>query len=183
MIKLEIFTAQDFERLMSWVGTEEILVQFSGPLFNFPLTKQQLIDYIDSESIHPFKVINVETDEVIGHAEINKTDNKEVKLCRILIGQENHRGKGLGKKIINELVKYSFEKLHAEKVELNVYDWNKNAIACYEKTGFEINPNKFSEIAVKGNKWISLNMILNKSKWKKLIDNIEVNPHSKRKSY
>jgi RimJ/RimL family protein N-acetyltransferase len=171
MIKLEIFTTQDFERLISWVGTEEILVQFSGPLFNFPLTKRQLKDYVDSKCIHPFKVINLETNEVIGHAEIYKTGNKEVKLCRILIGQENHRGKGLEKKIINELVKHSFEKLYAEKVELNVYDWNKNAIACYEKTGFEINPDKFSEIAVKANKWISLNMILNKSKWEKLITN------------
>lgn len=34
-----------------------------------------------------------------------------------------------------------------------------------------MNPNKYSEIEVKGNKWISLNMILNKSKWEKLTKN------------
>ena len=170
MIKLEKFTEQDFERLINWIENEEILVQFSGGIFKFPLTKEQLNEYLYSENIISFKIINLETNEVIGHSEIYKSEKNEVKLCRILIGEENQRGKGFGKKIINELVKYSFEKLNAEKVELNVYDWNKYAIVCYEKSGFEINPNKFSEIAVKGNKWISLNMILNKSKWEKIIN-------------
>ena len=171
MIKLEKFTEQDFERLINWIDSEETLVQFSGPIFKFPLTKEQLNEYLYSENIISFKVKNLETNEIIGHSEIYKSENNEVKLCRILVGEENQRGKGFGKKIINELVKFSFEKLNAKKVELNVYDWNKYAIVCYEKTGFEMNPNKFSEIEVKGNKWISLNMILNKSKWEKLIKN------------
>ncbi|CAM3901383.1 GNAT family protein [Flavobacterium branchiophilum] len=171
MIKLEKFTEQDFERLINWIDNEETLVQFSGPIFKFPLTKEQLNEYLYSENIISFKVKNLETNEIIGHSEIHKSENNEVKLCRILIGKESQRGKGFGKKIINELVKYSFEKLNAKKVELNVYDWNKYAIVCYEKTGFEMNPNKYSEIEVKGNKWISLNMILNKSKWEKLTKN------------
>ncbi|PDS23369.1 GNAT family N-acetyltransferase [Flavobacterium branchiophilum] len=171
MIKLKKFTEQDFERLINWIDNEETLVQFSGPIFKFPLTKEQLNEYLYSENIISFKVKNLETNEIIGHSEIYKSENNEVKLCRILIGKESQRGKGFGKKIINELVKYSFEKLNAKKVELNVYDWNKYAIVCYEKTGFEMNPNKYSEIEVKGNKWISLNMILNKSKWEKSTKN------------
>ena len=172
MIKLEKFTEIDFERLINWIETEEILVQFSGPIFKFPLTKEQLSEYSHSEKIIPFKIVNLETNEIIGHSEIYRTENNEVKLCRILIGDENQRGKGIGKKIINELVKYSYKELNAEKIELNVYDWNKSAIVCYEKTGFVINPNKFSEIDVKGNKWISINMVLNKSKWEKIITNL-----------
>jgi RimJ/RimL family protein N-acetyltransferase len=171
MIKLEKFTDLDFERLINWIEDEEILVQFSGPIFKFPLTKEQLNEYLHSEKIVSFKVVNIETNEVIGHSEIYKSDNNKVKLCRILIGDKNQRGKGFGKEIINELVKYSYEKMNAETIELNVYDWNKSAIICYEKTGFEINPNRFSEIEVNGAKWISLNMILNKSKWKKIIEN------------
>jgi RimJ/RimL family protein N-acetyltransferase len=170
MIKLEKFTEIDFERLIRWIENEEILVQFSGPIFKFPLNKAQLNEYLYSENIISFKVINEEKSEIIGHSEIYKSKNNEVKLCRILIGDKNQRGKGFGKHIINELVKYSYEKLNAQKVELNVYDWNTSAIVCYEKTGFEINTNKFSEIEVKGNKWISINMILNKSKWKKIIE-------------
>jgi RimJ/RimL family protein N-acetyltransferase len=171
MIKLEKFTEIDFQRLINWIEKEEILIQFSGPIFKFPLTKEQLSKYLYSENIISFKVINLETNEIIGHSEIYKSENNQVKLCRILIGDINQRGKGFGKEIVNELVKYSYENLNAEKIELNVYDWNKSAIICYEKTGFEINPNKFSEIEVKGNIWISLNMILDKSKWEKIVGN------------
>ena len=171
MIKLEKFTEIDFERLINWIENEEILVQFSGPIFKFPLTKEQLNTYLYSENTISFKVINLETNEIIGHSEIYKSEDNEVRLCRILIGDKKQRGKGFGKKIITELVKYSYEKLNVEKIELNVYDWNKSAIHCYEKSGFEINPKKFSEIEVKGIKWIGLNMILNKSKFAKIIEN------------
>ena len=136
MIKLEKFTEKDFERLISWIENEENLVQFSGPIFKFPLTKEQLKEYLYTENIISFKVINLDTNEIIGHSEIYKSEKNEVKLCRILIGEENQRGKGFGKKIINELVKYSFEKLNAEKVELNVYTSNTAAIALYRKAGF-----------------------------------------------
>jgi hypothetical protein len=98
MIKLEKFTEIDFERLINWIETEEILFQFSGTIFKFPLTKEQLIEYSHSEKIIPFKIVNIETNEIIGHSEIYRTENNEVKLCRILIGDENQRGNGIGKK-------------------------------------------------------------------------------------
>ena len=61
MIKLEKFTEQDFERLINWIENEEILVQFSGGIFKFPLTKEQLNEYLYSENIISFKIINLET--------------------------------------------------------------------------------------------------------------------------
>lgn len=166
MIKLEKFTNIDFERLINWAENEKILVQFSGPIFKFPLTKQQLQKYLTDENSIPFKVIDTESDEIIGHCEIYKSENNVAKLCRIFVGDKKLRGKGIGEKIVNKLVEYCFEQLIVEKVELNVYDWNKSAIKCYEKSGFEINPNKISQIEVKGEMWISLNMLLEKNMWK-----------------
>lgn len=166
MIKLEKFNNTDFERLITWVDNEEMLVQFSGPIFKFPLTTEQLEDYVKEKNRIPFKVIDTASEEVIGHAEIYKSEDNLAKLCRILIGEEKYRGKGIGEKIVNLLVKYSFEKLNVEKVELNVYDWNKQAIKCYEKSGFAINPDKINKIIVQENIWISLNMTVNKTNWK-----------------
>jgi RimJ/RimL family protein N-acetyltransferase len=166
MIKLEKFNNTDFERLITWADNEEMLVQFSGPIFKFPLTTKQLEDYVKEENRLPFKVIDTASEEVIGHAEIYKSEDNLAKLCRILIGEEKYRGKGIGEKIVNLLVKYSFEKLNVEKVELNVYDWNKQAIKCYEKSGFAINPDKINKIIVQENIWISLNMTVNKTNWK-----------------
>ncbi|MCV9926106.1 GNAT family N-acetyltransferase [Flavobacterium sp. LS1R49] len=166
MIKLEKFDNTDFEKLITWVDNEEMLVQFSGPIFKFPLTTEQLENYVKEENRIPFKVIDTKSKEVIGHAEIYQSEDNLAKLCRILIGEEKYRGKGIGEEIVNLLVHYSFEKLNVEQVELNVYDWNKQAIRCYEKSGFTINPDKLSEIIVQKNIWISINMTVNKTNWK-----------------
>ena len=44
--------------------------------------------------------------------------------------------------MIKELLKYSFEDLRADKVELKLYDENMACIKCYKKAGFTINPAK-----------------------------------------
>lgn len=166
MITLEPFDRKDFERLISWIDNEEILVQFGGPLFSFPLTIKQLEDYTNDTQRLSFKVVDQTSKTTIGHAELFPSDDENtIKICRILIGDETNRGKGWGQKIINELLKISFIKLGKEKVELNVYNWNVNAIKCYEKVGFNINPGKTFKSQVKGNCWTAINMIIEKTHW------------------
>lgn len=159
MIQLAAFKPTDFKKLISWIDSEELLVQFAGPAFTYPLTEEQLVTYLEDGNRIVFKVIDINTNETIGHAEIYRTPENTAKICRILIGDEAYRGKGLGKEIINQLVAYSINSLNTSSIELNVYDWNTAAIKCYEKAGFVINPEKYTTIEVKGNTWLSLNMV------------------------
>ena len=71
MISLENFSENDFEKLISWIKSEEELIQFAGSIFNFPLTKEQLEKYIKIPEVNAYKLIynNIH----IGHAEINFT--------------------------------------------------------------------------------------------------------------
>lgn len=139
MIKLEAFTKSDFTRLINWIGSERELIQFAGPLFSYPLTENQLNDYLNKEDIVPKKIIEIESGEVIGHCELNFL-NEFPRLSRILIGNEKFRGKGLGK-IIVELMIDEIQKVKpTDKVELRVFEWNRNAIKLYEKKGFIIQP-------------------------------------------
>ena len=166
MITLEQFNESDFERLINWVDNEEILVQFAGPLFSFPLTIGQLQEYKNDKNRHLFKVMEPGK-RAIGHAELFQSDDeKTVRICRVLIGDKTKRGQGVGQQIINELLKISFVKLDKENVELNVYDWNTNAIKCYEKVGFAVNPNKRFESEVNGSVWTAINMTIDKEDWK-----------------
>lgn len=166
MVTLEQFDENDFERLISWVDTEEMLVQFAGPLFSFPLTIEQLQEYKNDKNRHLFKVIEPDK-HVIGHAELFQSDDeKTVRICRVLIGDKTKRGQGIGQQIINELLNISFVKLDKENVELNVYDWNISAIKCYEKVGFAVNPNKTFESEVNGDVWTAINMAIDKEHWK-----------------
>jgi RimJ/RimL family protein N-acetyltransferase len=167
MLRLETFNKDSYEELISWIGSEEQLMQFAGPAFTFPLTKEQLEISLSDKNRFAFKVVACKTNVVIAHAEIYLTDQSAY-LGRIIIGDKEQRGKGLGQQIVNLLLDFVFSKLAKIKVELNVFDWNVGAIMCYEKAGFVINPNKKNERQIKNEIWTALNMTIDKSRWQKL---------------
>lgn len=159
MIQLEPFKQEDFKRLISWIDSEELLIQVAGPIFTYPLTEEQLNTYLEDNYRSAFKVVDTNANNAIGHAEIYKTEDNTAKICRVLIGDKAFRGKGLGQALINELISFSINSLKISSIELNVYDWNTQAIKCYEKAGFVLVPEKYTTITVKGDTWKSLNMV------------------------
>jgi RimJ/RimL family protein N-acetyltransferase len=162
MIKLEPFTKNDFSRLVSWVKNEEELIQFAGPFFTFPLTEDQLEKYLEDKNRFAYKVIEIISNQTIGHCEIYLTE-VSAKLCRILIGEKSFRGKGFGSEVVTLLVEKCFNEFSYSHAELNVYDWNTSAIKCYEKAGFVVNPKKSKTIEVNNKIWTSINMFIKKS--------------------
>lgn len=160
MIELIEFTESDFDRLISWIKSEEVLIQFAGPIFTFPLTKEQLSKYISNKNRFIFKVVLIENNETIGHCEIFKESDSSARLCRILIGEGKYRGKGLGKMIVKKMIDFCNEQLNIYSINLNVFDWNISAIKCYEKMGFVKSHSNEKPVFVKGEKWLSVNMKL-----------------------
>lgn len=160
MIRLEKFEKLDFDRLIAWIESEESMIQFSGPIFNFPITPDQLDKYLDSETRIAFKVIDSFSGEVIGHAELNNIDNKNrnARVCRILIGDKQNRNKGFGKAIIKELIRIGFDDLKLHRLDLGVYDFNQQAIKCYKDCGFKIEGLLIENSKVGNNYWSTLNM-------------------------
>jgi RimJ/RimL family protein N-acetyltransferase len=167
MIRLEKFDNTDFDRFISWIDSEESMIQFSGPVFNYPVTYEQLEKYINTENRLVYKVLDRVTREIVGHAELNNIDNKNnsARICRILIGNKKNRNKGYGKAIIKELVRIGFNDLKLHRLDLGVFDFNDPAIKCYKDCGFEIE-GLFKENSKVGSEyWSTYNMsILNKDK-------------------
>ncbi len=166
MIKLEPFEKANFHQLISWIDNEEYLMQFSGPAYTFPLTNQQLLLNSEDKNKFSYKVIEPATHSVIGHAEIHLNTKNIAILCRIIIGDKNFRKQGLGQEIVKQLLHISFIDLACEKAELNVYDWNTDAIRCYEKAGFTLNQLKTRKQVVNNKTWTVLLMNIDKNKWK-----------------
>jgi RimJ/RimL family protein N-acetyltransferase len=165
MIKLEQFQQSDFERLISWIDTKELLITIAGTVFTYPLTFDQLKSYLDDPKSYSFNIVDVAQNKIIGHAEIVLSNDNICKIDKLLIGDRSNRGKGIGQEVINELLKYSFESLGARIVELNVYDWNIGAIRCYEKAGFTKNSGKTFSTQFDDKTWLALNMTIDKEKW------------------
>jgi RimJ/RimL family protein N-acetyltransferase len=162
MIELRPFTEYDFATLKSWIHSEEELVQFAGPIFSFPLTDEQLWNYIQMTDKRPFKVVLVSTNETIGHCELN-FENGINRLSRILVGRKELRGQKIGEQIVRKMVDLLFQDPKVNEVDLNAFEWNKGAVRCYEKVGFEINHEKTDKFPVNGKIWTRLNMSLKRN--------------------
>ncbi|MBU0507046.1 GNAT family N-acetyltransferase [bacterium] len=144
-IVLEPFTKADIKQLILWITSPHLLVQWGGPKFQYPLNKRQLKKHIEEALAAPekkkiFKVVNTETGEHIGHCELIAIDyeKRTAKLVRLLVGAKECRGLGRGEQITRKLLNYAFDELGLETVSLNVFAYNKTAIYCYQKMGFQV---------------------------------------------
>ncbi|MBE1556788.1 GNAT family N-acetyltransferase [Sporosarcina limicola] len=143
MIKLKYFERSNFNQLMEWIDSPEFLLQWGGPSFISPLNEQQLENYIqnannDNSDTLIYSVIHKETEKVIGHISLGKIDrkNKSARVGKVLVGDKKVRGQGIGQLLMQEILKVAFDELKLHRVSLGVFDFNKSAIACYEKVGF-----------------------------------------------
>ena len=153
----------DADQLISWFDSEESLVQFAGPIFTYPLTREQIAAHLEKAGRHFYNVIDGSSGAVIGHGEIAEVPGEPPKLTCLIIGNKAYRGKGLGKELTRRLVALAMEQLQADAVQLYVYDWNKNALELYRTLGFTINPEKELRTEVNGQSWLAYNMVLRKS--------------------
>src|SRR6185312_3628389 len=161
MIQIEKFNPINSEKLISWIDTAEVLMQFAGPSLSFPLTFEQLDKSLSDPNRFAFQAMESASGAVIGYCEIFLTGNSAL-LGRIIIGDPKFRSKGYGQIIVNQLIDYAYEKLQQTKIELNVFDGNISSINCYKKCGFVFNPDKKSVREINGKTWIALNMIFEK---------------------
>ena len=62
--------------------------------------------------------------------------NKKAKVF-IMIGADEFRGRGIGKRAMNYIIQYGFREFDLHKISLEVFEENKSAIKCYESVGFQ----------------------------------------------
>jgi len=164
MIHLEKFDKKHYTELIDSVKNAKDLMQFGGPEFTFPLTEEQINKTLSDKNRIAFRVANSSDGSTIGHGQIY-FNNDSAKLGRILIIDQNQRGKGIGEQMIILLVKFILENRKERYIELNVFDFNIGAIKCYEKVGFKMNPDKKLLREVDGETWTAVNMVLNLEEW------------------
>ena len=146
MIVLAPFTPNDFQQLIDWIDTEELLIKWSGTLFSFPLTTSSMEWYIrdtnvlnDSDAF-VYKAVDTDTGETVGHISLGGLSwkNKSSRISRVLVGDNAAKGKGICQQMTKAALKIGFEELGLHRISLGVYENNKAALNCYLKSGFQI---------------------------------------------
>ncbi len=167
MIQLLPFSEDDFDRFISWIDSEKMMYQFAGPIFSYPVAHDQLIKYISDQDRKAFSVIEIKSNSVIGHCEINAIDkvNRKARICRVLIGNKNCRNKGLGQLIIKQLLDIGFNELDLHRIDLGVFNFNEIAIKCYENCGFKKEGLLRDSFIIEGEFKSVYNMSILRSEW------------------
>ena len=145
MVRLEPFGPNDFQQLINWIDTPELLIKWSGSLFTFPLTTESLNWYIKNTNVpnesdaFVYKAVDMETGEVVGHISLGGLSwkNRSSRISRVLIAPGSQQ-KGFCQQITKAVLKIGFEELGLHRIALGVYENNKSAINCYLKSGFNI---------------------------------------------
>ena len=171
-MKLEPVQSTDLDRLLSWVDSPEFMLQWAGPRFSWPLSKEQLqTNLLEGEGPAPtllaFKAIS-DDGVMTAYAEITRIDraNRSASLARLLVAPES-RGLGIGSWTVAELLWVAFEQLYLHRVALTVFSFNTAAVRAYERSGLRHEGTMRDAYVVGGRFW-SLNMMsILEPEWRK----------------
>ena len=101
-------------------------------------SEKDWIDNILKSGDYIFSIIRKSDDKLIGNCGFNKIDKIDrTATVGIFIGDESNHNKGLGTDSLKTLIKYGFDILNLNNIELQVFDFNERAINCYKKVGFK----------------------------------------------
>ena len=173
MIKLEYFDRTDFQQLIEWIKDDELLMNWSGSLFSFPLTDSSLEWYIEDVNKMPdsdayvYKAIDTDTNCVVGHISLGglSRKNRSARITRVLVGNTADRGKGYCHRMVSAVLKIGFEELNLHRISLGVYDFNTSAINCYKRAGLEVEGTQREILLFKGKFWSLVEMSILENEW------------------
>lgn len=159
-----IFTRKpkDAEAIVSWIKDERALRKWSSDRYGaYPITAEDINykylkcngDCEEPDNFYP--ITAVDANGPVGHLILRYT-NKAKTIIRLgfIIVDDNKRGMGYGKRMIQMAMRYAFDMLKAEKITLGVFDNNPSAYYCYKAAGFKEIPMKEDIVfEILGEKW------------------------------
>lgn len=104
--------------------------------------QKQIHDYVDriveDDTRYDFLIIDSQN-QICGESVLNDInwDNRCANF-RIALFDHKYFGKGIGSVSVKLTIQFGFEELGLDRIELEVFDFNKRAIKSYLKAGFQI---------------------------------------------
>jgi len=163
MLYLREYTAEDGEKIVSWIKNEKSFRLWCAAAFErFPFCADDLNGFYQKNISSAQGYIAEDEGEAVGHLYVQKLDDsgKKIKFGLIIVDNAK-RGMGYGKQMLKAAISLAFEIMNAESVCLCVFDNNISAKKCYESLGF-VKTDVFTEHSFFGEEWKYYDMILKK---------------------
>ncbi len=123
-----------------WYGDEEIwrLTSWAAEPMRQAQAERLFEDREASAVDDSFAIHREGEEEPLGVISLTNISEANVSAeLSVIIGDEKDRDKGFGTEAIRVLLRYAFEDLGLQRVDLSVFEFNELAIRAYEKLGFQ----------------------------------------------
>lgn len=148
---------------LGWLNDPEVTVFLE---INEEYTLSMLQAYIEQQSdkgVYFWAIHLRESNKHIGNIKIDPIDfNKGSGEYGIMIGDKNSWGKGYAKEASYRIIKYCFDELGLNTINLGVIEENTTAVELYTKMGFSIDEVNMNVGVYNGQMCNSLRMSINK---------------------
>ena len=161
--------SKDISVIKNWITDERTHAMWCANLIEYPIKKENF-SYVMTRIAalfgdRPYVFTEDDGTPAGFYCYSLNTENKEGMLKFVMISPEK-RGKGYGKKMIEDAVEYAFENTNAKAIQLNVFPENDAALRCYESVGFKARCITRNSFTFKDEKWGRCNMVISKKDYK-----------------
>ncbi len=143
LVRLRAYEKSDLDSIMKWINDEEVTDFLAGGMLTYPVSSITEEKYIEStaQSSDTNKSFAIETlaeQKYIGGVAFHAINwlNRSAGLG-ITIGDKSYWGRGYGTDAMRVMMRLGFDKMNLHRLWLHVYEYNRRAIASYEKCGFK----------------------------------------------
>jgi RimJ/RimL family protein N-acetyltransferase len=148
---LSPLSLDDIEKYTEWVNDMEtgMFMLFATGVYDLDKEKRQMQQLMENNVI--FAIIDKDSNKLVGNCglhEVNSVHRKAV--FGIFIGDKNYWNSGIGTEATKLILDFGFNVLNLHQISLDVIEYNKRAIRCYEKAGFQLMGRKRQTIFIAG---------------------------------
>ena len=171
-IQLAAIQREFLPKYVEWLNDWQVS-QFLAPGVPFPLSLEDETDWFENrrkrEGNYIFAILTLAENRLIGNCGLHGVDLKNrTATFGIFIGDRNYWGKGYGTDATKTIIRWGFEQLGLNRIELWVYDFNPRAIRAYEKAGFKRDGVRRQGLYRDGSFHNELLMCLLREEWEKM---------------
>ena len=140
-------TRDHLREMMAWFPSPESCTLWGGAEFRYPFTEATFVADSRCEELPTYSLV-AEEDALLGFGQYYDRVGR-CHLGRLVISPD-HRGRGLGTRLIEKLIELGAPALRANECSLFVARTNPAAARLYERLGFTIAPYPDDSIARSG---------------------------------
>ncbi|PJA47102.1 N-acetyltransferase [Candidatus Uhrbacteria bacterium CG_4_9_14_3_um_filter_36_7] len=162
MITVRLHRREDIPYRVKWMNNPKVNKFIGDRLGSKTTLKEQTVWFSNYQKDKTKKFFTICDQKkpigFMGLKNISK-ENRNAELF-ILIGEDNYRGKGIGKIAMQWLLNYGFQKCKLHKINLGVIKDNIPAVKLYKSLGFKIEGVMKDEVCSNGRYYDFLSMAI-----------------------